>query len=234
MKSKVTADIKKNRVVLYYRGRITKEVASSMYTDARFCAADLKPGFDIVSDFSECELAHVAAITTMRKIILYLIEKGAGEAVRILKESSLVNKQMINFATWIPGHKPVYVASMEEAEEKLSTIVRRQGIRIHFHEFSIFYMVKDKKYSGSIENISVSGCALLTSEKVPVIGDQADLIININEEKESTDGEIRLQSEVVRTDIKWFAVRFLNLDDGLKHKLFKHVLSKSHMALKEI
>lgn len=233
MQSKVTVDIKKNRVILNYRGKISKKVASSMYTDARFCAADLKPGFDIISDFSECELAHVSAISTMRTMILYLIEKGAGEAIRILGETNIVNKQIINLATWIPGHKPVYAGSIEEAEEKLLKMIRREGMRIHFHEFPVYYLIDDERLKGNINNISISGCAILTKEKCPPEDSTVPLLFIFHKD-DQTKEELELSGKVVRVDQTGFAVTYADEDEVAKKNLFSNILKESHRALEQV
>lgn len=231
MKSQIAVDLKKNRVVVFYRGEINKNVAASLYTDARFAAADLLPGFDIISDFSECKLAHVSALPTMRKIILYLIEKGAGEAIRILGNESLVKKQVINLATWIPGHKPVYVGSMEEAEEKLATMVRRDGMRIQFHDLSVEYIYDDFARKGLIDNISISGCAVSCEIDVPQVGMEIPLIFI--RKKNDENHEIQILGKVVRADVNGFAVHF-NHEEKSKKELFAFVLEECQRSLQEL
>lgn len=203
-----------------------------MYTEARFCAADLKPGFDIISDFSTCELAHVKAIPIMRKIIFYLIEKGAGETVRVLGKTSIVNKQIINFASWTPGHKPVYVYSLQEADEKLSTMVKREGIRIYFQGLSISYIYRETTQDARIDNISVSGCALNSSATLPAVGSNVTLVFE-HEKNEGKISEIRVSAEVVRVEENGFAVKYVKLAKAIQNDLLSFIMHESQKALQQ-
>lgn len=230
MQSKVIVDLKINRIVLSYRGVVDKKEVSSMYTDVRFAAADLRSGFDVISDFSECEMAHVAALQTMRKIILYLIESGAGEAVRILGETGLVRKQIINFATWIPGHKPISASSFAEAEEKLAQAVRRDGMRIHFHELPMEYILQGVIKKGMIDNISISGCAVSCEGEIPALETVVPLIFVVCDSAETAPYEVKISGKVVRADDRGFAVHFEEEDHSVRYKLFSYMLSESQRA----
>jgi len=226
MQSKVLTDIKKNRLLLTYKGIVSKKEADAVYTEIRFAAADLKPGFDVISDFSQCKLAHVAGILSLRKMMNFLLEKGVREVVRIVGEDNIINKQMLNFATRIPGYKPIFAYSFEEAEEKLNSAIRRQGMRIHFHNLSVEYLIDGKAVKGQIKNISISGCAVASEGEIPKNGESVSLLFILK--KDGADStEIQVEGDVVRVGEDNFAVHFRMQDDDAKNRLFSFILHES-------
>lgn len=74
----VKPDINKNRLYLTISGKVTKKELDKLYTDLRFCVAELQPGFDALSDFSECKLGNLNGLPTFRKISIYLVENVYG------------------------------------------------------------------------------------------------------------------------------------------------------------
>jgi len=80
---KTSANIKKNRLTITAAEKITKKSMDSLYTEIRFCVADLKPGFDVITDLSACTLATLSGFTTYRKITNHLIISKVGRVVRV-------------------------------------------------------------------------------------------------------------------------------------------------------
>jgi hypothetical protein len=112
-RSKVTADLKRNRLYITLSCDPGKKVLEKIYTDVRFCVADLKPGFNVISDLSQCTLGHLNGIPTLRKIMSYLALNQPGEIVRITGKMSLIFKQLIRFTTRFQGYKPIYVTDQQ-------------------------------------------------------------------------------------------------------------------------
>lgn len=229
MQSKVTADLKRNRLILTYKGIVSKKDAGEMYTDARFAAADLRPGFDIISDFTGCRMAYVSAIATLRRMIHFLVEKGAGEAVRIQGKTSIINKQIINLATRVPGLRPIQAATMEEAEKKLESVVRREGMRIHFQDLPVEYVSDGRIRNGNVDNISISGCAVSSAAEIPSLDTEVSLIF-VCQRADSAPIELKVSGKVVRSDAKDFAVHFEESDQSVKYELFAYILYLSQNA----
>ncbi len=80
--SKVTADLKRNRLNITLPTTASQKEVEQIYTDIRFCIADLKPGFCVVTDYSNCTFAHLSAISPMRQIMDYLVSKQPGNIIR--------------------------------------------------------------------------------------------------------------------------------------------------------
>lgn len=132
--SKVTADLKRNRLIITVSATASQKEAKKIYTDIRFCVADLQPGFDVITDFSGCTLAHLSAIATMRQIMEFLIAKQPGNIIRVVGKNSLVFKQLLQFINKFQSYKPIYVNTLEEADETLASMAQRDGLHYHIYD----------------------------------------------------------------------------------------------------
>ena len=115
----VKADLKKNRLYITIAGRLNKKDLDGLYTDIRFGVADLQPGFDVITDLTECTLAALSGFSTFNKITDHLLANNVGKVVRIIDERRIIFKQILNSASRIKGYTAVYVKSLEEAENEL-------------------------------------------------------------------------------------------------------------------
>jgi hypothetical protein len=118
--AKVSADIRKNRLYITLAGTIRKKEAENIYTDVRFCVADLQPGFDVVTDLTEARIGHLISLPVFLKIIEYLKASKVGRIVRVVGRGKTIIQQMAKATELVNGYKPIYVASLAEAEEILT------------------------------------------------------------------------------------------------------------------
>ncbi len=118
MSLKVKADISKNRLYFTISGQAVKKEMDKLYTDVRFCVADLRPGFDVISDLSECNIGHLSGVPTFRKIMNFLITKEVGDVVRIIKGKSLIFKQVLNLSSRICGYKPIMYPLLKKQKKR--------------------------------------------------------------------------------------------------------------------
>lgn len=118
--SKVTANIKKNRLIITLAGTVRKPEMESIYTDVRFCVNDLQPGFHVITDMRKCNIGYLSGAMTFKKIMEFLVAKKVGKVVRIKGESRTLVNQMVRFSQTIAGYSPVYFSSLEEAEAALA------------------------------------------------------------------------------------------------------------------
>ena len=231
---KVKADIRKNLLYFTIVGQATKEKLDKLYTDVRFSVADLQPGFDVISDLSECNLGHLSGVPTLRKIMNFLITKEVGEVVRIINPKSIIVKQFINLSSIICGYKPCYVYSLQEAEEKLENHKKRDGIRFHVNYLPVEYVVNDMKGKGRLLDISISGCAI-GSATLPVSSRDEISITIVFKKRDLTAGEFTIQASVVRTegDDK-FAAQFKELCNERKDQLLKCLIDESQREIESV
>lgn len=92
--SKVTADLKKNRLIITLVGVISVEGLQEVYTEIRFCVADLKPGFCVINDMTQCRVGQLAALGTFGKVREYLNSHDVGTVIRVVKKKQIVFNQI--------------------------------------------------------------------------------------------------------------------------------------------
>lgn len=120
--STVTADIKRNRLLITLKGNIAKKDAERIYTDIRFCVSDLKPGFSVINDLTESRIGHLSTIETFKKITSYLTEKQVGPVVRVVGRAKIIFQQMTKLTKMINCYQPMYAKTIEEAEILLADL----------------------------------------------------------------------------------------------------------------
>jgi hypothetical protein len=231
MNLKVKANIGKNRLYFTFSGRAVKEEMDKLYTDVRFCVSDLKPGYDVISDFSGCSLMDISGMASFRKIMNFLISKGVGEVVRIVHRESVFLKQILNLSSRICGYKPIYAFTFEEAEEKLEKSVKRNGIRFHINHLTVEYIANDSNGKGTIVNLSVSGCAV-ESATLPVTADaEISIKMTFTSQQDVPSDEFIIKARVVRASGETFAAEFKGLEDDRKDQLWKCLINESQRGL---
>jgi len=119
-KSKVTADLKKNRLQIELRGWLSKKDIQDIYTEVRFCVADLKPGFVAITDFSDCRIGYLAGLSTFIKMREYLQDKGIGAGIRIASKNQLIFYQLSKIVCKKCTYPVIYAKSQGEAEKILA------------------------------------------------------------------------------------------------------------------
>ena len=227
---KVKADIVKNRLYLAIGGKAVKKDLDKLYTDVRFYVADLRSGFDVITDLSECSLGHLNGVSTFRKIMNFLISKHVGNVVRIINGNSLLFKQVLNISSRICSYKPIYVSTIQEAEENLERSIRRSSVRFQINELAVEYIANEKNGVGNIYNLSTGGCAV-DSATCPVSVNEA---VSVKFEFKGPDmpaGEFIINATVVRVYGNTFAVAFKDIEDVQKDQLWKCLISKSQREL---
>jgi hypothetical protein len=122
--STVTADIKRNRLHIKLRGDVPKKDAERLYTDIRFCVADLRPGFAVITDLSEARIGHLSAIDSFKKITNFLAEKQVGPVIRVVGQARIIFQQIAKLTKQITGYQAMYAKNMEEAEVLLADLMK--------------------------------------------------------------------------------------------------------------
>ncbi len=216
--AKVTADIKKNRLYITAPSTATKTELQKVYTEVRFCVADLQPGFDVVTDLSKCTIGHLNGIPTLRKIMKYLVINKMGRVVRIVGDMSVSFKQLLAIASKIQCYKPVYVNTHEEAEEELSYPIKPNGLRFEINKRQVEYSTNQRIGTGYLVDFSISGCAV--QESTTPLSDDTEVSVTIPLHQEQDN----LTSFTIPAKVVWvrgdrFAVQFLDLSDEMKAEL---------------
>lgn len=229
-KATVKADIKNNRLYFNIEGRLTKKALDNLYTDVRFCVADLQPGFDVITDLSKCTLSSISGLPTFRKISTYLLTSQVGRIVRIIDDNNLIFKQILNFAEKFQGYQTINVTSFEEADETLNQATRREAIRLNLHHKEIHYTADTVDGKATILDISTNGCAVHNASEAVEKG--AELTIKL--EFEGKDDQIKTFSivgSVVRAEQDTFSVQYLNFDENQKKELWNCLVRETEKEI---
>ncbi|WP_310599590.1 PilZ domain-containing protein [Desulfobulbus sp.] len=221
---KTTANIKKNRLYLTIAGNIDAKMMQKLYTDIRFCVADLKKGFDVVSDVSQCNILYVTGLPIYKKIIDFLIANHVGSIVRIISDDNLSYKQLANFSARIHSYRTLYAHSLEEAEQKLEELAKRDGIRFSFNFMQIQCEWNGRADVGQLIDISISGCAVQAQAEAPAVGEEIGIRLEFTPRNDQPAEPFELRGKVVRSgeDGK-FAAQFIDLEEERKAQLYEHL-----------
>ncbi|MFH2123104.1 MAG: PilZ domain-containing protein [Pseudomonadota bacterium] len=219
-KSKVTADLKRNRLNITIFSTASQKEAQKIYTDIRFCVADLKPGFDIITDYSHCTLAHLSAIPTMLQIMEYLTIHQPGNIIRVVGKTSLIFKQLLRFLNRFQSYKAIYANTLEEAEELLAKNTHSNGLRFYIHGHQVRYSVDQEEETGVLVDISIGGCAVQGATKSLAIDDKISMVIAINH-GDDLPLSLPVTARIVRIENELFDAQFLDLQEEQKIQLQK-------------
>lgn len=118
--SQVYSDIGQNRLYIILRGTISKAEITTIYTDIRFNVADLQPGFSVITEMSSARIGQLAGVPTFKKIADFLTASEVGTIVRVTGKPNLITKQLRRLTERIQGYTPIYVQTLEEAEQVLA------------------------------------------------------------------------------------------------------------------
>lgn len=229
-KLKATVDIEKNRLLLTFSDRINKKELDSFYTDLRFCVADLQANFDVIADYSHCKLARLNTIPTVRKITTFLVANKVRTIVRIMPQSSFFIRQMLNIGAQLQGYKPIYVSNMEEAENKLKKASPRQYIRFLLNQHPIDYTTGDTSVSAIINDLSVGGCGVITSEPPPVPGTDISVTFSLKN-KEYEDETFTFKAKIIWSKEQQFGAMFTTIEEEQQTHLLPLIIQTSHAEL---
>lgn len=225
-KSYAKADVKQNRLYIKIARKIHKQDLNSLYTDIRFSVADLSPGFNVITDLSECTIASLNGVSTFRKISNFLIENRVGTVVRIMNDKSILFRQFVNFSARSQGYMPIIVSTLNEAESQIEATAERSGSRFRLHQQTAEFHGTSAHGTGLIVDISTSGCAIKTEAASPKVGDEISVIISFSS-SEDLISDFKVDAKVIKVDDDWFAVQYTSLDEELKEQLWHRLVYES-------
>jgi len=227
---KAVANIAQNKLYITIGGKLTKENLDKLYTDIRFCVADLTPGFDVINDLSDCKLAALSGIPTFRKITNHLVTKRVGRVVRVIDKSKIVFRQILNFAARIQCYSVIYVNTLEEAETILIKTQQRDGLRFYLHSQKVKYKIGETEGEGHLHDISTSGCAINSATLLPVVDDSISFSTKFNKQENLIENFETL-ARVIWIKDNNFAITFDDLDVDHKNQLWERLVHESNSEI---
>ncbi len=228
--SSATANIKTNRLRITIAGKLSKKNLDKLYTDIRFCVADLKGGFDVVTDLTGCSLAALSGIPTFKKITNHLIDNEVGKVVRVIDERKIIFRQILNVAAKMQGYKATYVNSLEEAEQELLNAQERDGLRFCLLDQPVTYTVDGKEGIGAISDISVSGCAIKHESLTPIMDEVISFSTTFRKHGNLLE-VFETEAKVVWVESNNFAINFQKVEGDLKEQLAERLVYESKCEL---
>jgi len=221
---KVRINKGKNRLYVKISGAVSKKALESLYTDIRFAVADLQPGFGLINDLTECKLCHITGVTTYKKISNFLVGNGVRDVIRIINKDSLVLKQFLNFASRYTEYIPIYVNTLQEAEDKLDNSNQKSRLIFRFSNLPpVEYFSKGIKGEGRVRDIATSGCRINSATVVPDINEQLDLALAFNAPGNDPK-TFSVKGYVVESENDKFAVEYRELEDDEEDRFWQYLL----------
>jgi len=234
---KATADIKKNRLYMTIAGNIDANKLQKLYTDIRFCVADLKEGFEVVSDVSQCNILYVTGMTIYKKIFDFLIDNQVGSIVQIINDDNISYKQLANYFRTISDDnlsykqlpsRTLYTYTLEEAEQKLDELAERGNIHFSLNSMQIQYERNGQIETGQVIDISVSNCAIRPQGAVPLVGEEIGLHLAFTQGDDKPAELFELRAKVVPGgEAGQFAAQFFDLDQKRREQFYQHLASEA-------
>ncbi|MFT5701480.1 MAG: hypothetical protein ACI8ZB_004375 [Desulforhopalus sp.] len=228
--SKAAVSIKKNRLTLTIAEKISKKSIDNLYTEIRFCVADLKPGFDVITDLSACTLAALSSFPTFRKITNHLIDSRVGRVVRVIDETKIIKKQLLNLSARSQSYRADIFSSVEAADEYLSNSDDNSGLHFQLHELPVNYTYKGKQGTGVVEFLSVNECEVQSATLELEVGAKIMLSIKFDTHENLLE-RLEASSQIIGVEGSSFCARFEDVDDANKEQLWERLVHESQCEL---
>lgn len=229
-RSKAVVNIKKNRLTITVAPKITKKSMDNLYTEIRFGVADLKPGFDVVTDLSECNLGALSGLPTFRKITNHLVGAKVGRVVRVIDDTKVIKKQLINIAARTQIYKAEVFNSVEAADEYLSEAGESVGLSFGLLDQKVSYSYNGEQGTGRVESLSVYECELCEATVDVAQGGSLSLSIQFDPHEELLT-TFEAEAEVSWVEVHKFAALFKNVHDSDRDRLWERLVHESQCEL---
>ena len=228
--SKVVVNIKKNRLIITVAEKVTPKNINSLYTEIRFCVADLKPGFDVITDLSACTLAALSGFPTFRKISNHLIISKVGRVIRVIDETKIIKKQLANVVARSQSYRVEIFNSLEDAEEYLSKSDESKELSFRLREPLVEYVCNEDQGTGTVAFLSIRECKVSPATLPLEIGSKITLAIKFDHH-EDLIGHFETPAEVTLSEDNGFGARFEDVDEVMKDQLWKRLVHESQSEL---
>jgi len=133
---------------------------------------------------------------------------------------SVILKQLMGISARFHGYKPIYVASMEEAEEELNRSIKPGALRFQINRRQVEFSGHEKKGTGNLLDISTSGCAVHEATLSLAQDERIDIVIPLYTNQDELF-PFTLSARVVSAQEDQFAVQFVELDEEQRERLYQ-------------
>lgn len=227
---KTSVNIKKNRLVITVAEKVTKKTINSLYTEIRFCVADLKPGFDVITDLSACNLGALSVFPTFRKITNHLIINKVGRVVRVIDKTKIIQKQLFNLAARSQSYKTDIFDSLEAAEEYLSSGDGSQVLCFRLNGQDVDYTFNGTNGTGQVEFLSICECKVTFPSLSLAIDSNITLTMKFDRHEDLLD-LFEVSAEITWVEGDAFGAKFIDVAEDTKERLWKRLVHESQREL---
>lgn len=121
---KIKSDPEKNRIIITLGGILTIRESRACQNEIEKEVENLKPGFDVINDFSTLNFGQDSSGHYLTEIIAFLTSRKVNRIVRVVGSSESTMIQFAQLTSHIKNIKFKYVPTLRDAEaflEKKST-----------------------------------------------------------------------------------------------------------------
>ena len=219
---RVTADITKNRLIIRLSSDARKKELEKVYLDIKNCLADLKPGFDVITDLTKCNFGHLSGVPIFLRIMEYLAANEAGQVVRVVGRMTIIFKQLIRLTSQFQGYKPIYVNTFVQAEERLDS-ARLNNLRLEIDRQPIQYMSNQETGTGYLVDLSISGCAVQDPTLPLAVDQEIAIVIPFQPDDKTFLSTPAIDATVVRVQEDLVTSQFIDLNSAQKTLLYNYL-----------
>lgn len=220
---RIIPNIASNRLDIKIAGKIGQKDLGRIYTDLRFGIADLSPGFDVITDLQECTLMFLDGLDSLNKITNFIIRNKANFIVRIINKKQLISKQAMNLEAIKQGYKVIYVNDKDKAEQELENAKQRDGLRFSLFNHLVKYTIGDQAGTGTLLDISTSGCAITSATVVPKNEAHISIQVIFKPHPDFLEN-FQCSGQIVSSEKTSFTIKFNNLDESLRENLWNRLV----------
>ena len=229
---KAAVSIKKNRLTITVAEKVDKKSIDNLYTEIRFGVADLKPGFDVITDLSACSLGALSSFPTFRKITNHLITSRVGRVVRVIDETKVIKKQLLNVSSRSQIYRVDVFNSLEAANEYLLNADENTGLHFQLNDQAVNYTCNEKEGSGLVDYLSIHECEVVSASLLLEIGTKITLTIGFDSHEGLLE-RLETQAEVMGVEGNSFCARFDDVEEAIQEQLWERLVHESQSELSE-
>jgi hypothetical protein len=104
---------------LTFRGFSSLDLIEETIKDLKAAVAQLKPGFDVITDISDYKTAKPEIAQAIQRMQVYLKESGMRRVVRIVSDQNVITKMQFKRTSDSAGYAAEMATSVEEADALL-------------------------------------------------------------------------------------------------------------------
>jgi len=116
----VEVDVAQNLLIIRYRGYVRSSAVERCAREVERCLTRLRPGFQLLADFTDLETMDVACAPHLEHIMQLCDEKGISAVVRVIPDPRRdIGLQIMSYFHYRPEVRITTCRSLEEAQEVL-------------------------------------------------------------------------------------------------------------------